>query len=161
MSRILKKHEKASELMPKPIIKSSNNSIGVIYFGGSDYSMIEALDNLYNESYWVSRSYQHRLHKSQIPMLHVTGWYDGTLGGSLQNFPNMRQNGNPKTRNAQYLIIGPWRHWVESDAKNTKIGDIDFSDASKMDLQEIYRKWFDYHIAGKKNEVEKLSLIHI
>ena len=49
MSRILKKHEKASELMPKPIIKSSNNSIGVIYFGGSDYSMIEALDNLYNE----------------------------------------------------------------------------------------------------------------
>ena len=119
------------------------------------------LDNLYNESYWVSRSYQHRLHKSQIPMLHVTGWYDGTLGGSLQNFPNMRQNGNPKTRNEQYLIIGPWRHWVESDAKNTKIGDIDFSDASKMDLQEIYRKWFDYHIAGKKNEVEKWPQVRL
>tara|TARA_B100001996_G_scaffold358349_1_gene322863 strand:- start:2615 stop:3283 length:669 start_codon:yes stop_codon:yes gene_type:complete len=46
MSRILKKHKTASKLMPKPIIKSSNNSIGVIYFGGSDYSMIEALDIL-------------------------------------------------------------------------------------------------------------------
>ena len=48
------------------------------------------LDNLFNESYWMPHSYQHRIHKSQIPMLHVTGWYDGTLGGSLQNFPNMK-----------------------------------------------------------------------
>jgi hypothetical protein len=112
------------------------------------------LDNLYNESYWVSHSYQHRLHKSQTPMLHVTGWYDGTLGGSLQNFPNMRQNANPKTRDEQYLIIGPWRHWVESDAKNAKIGDIEFGYASRIDLLEIYRKWFDYHIGGMKNEVE-------
>ena len=46
MKRILKKHKTASKLIPKPIIKSSNNSIGVIYFGGSDYSMIEALDIL-------------------------------------------------------------------------------------------------------------------
>ena len=44
--RILKKHITASELVPKPIIKSSNNSIGIIYFGGADYSMIEALDIL-------------------------------------------------------------------------------------------------------------------
>jgi len=46
LTRILKKHENAAKLVPKPIIRSVNNSKGVIYFGGSDYSMIEALDEL-------------------------------------------------------------------------------------------------------------------
>ena len=46
LTRILKKHENAAKLVPKPIIKSANNSKGVIYFGGSDYSMIESLDEL-------------------------------------------------------------------------------------------------------------------
>ncbi len=46
LTRILKKHENAAKLVPKPIIKSVNNSKGVIYFGGSDYSMIESLDEL-------------------------------------------------------------------------------------------------------------------
>ena len=46
LTRILKKHENAAKLVPKPIIKSVNNSKGVIYFGSSDYSMIEALDEL-------------------------------------------------------------------------------------------------------------------
>jgi len=119
------------------------------------------LDNIYNESYWVSRSYQHRLQNSQTPMLHITGWYDGTLGGTLQNFPNMRQNANPKIRDEQYLIIGPWRHWVESDAKNTKIGDIDFTEASKLDLQEVYRKWFDYHLGERNNEVKDWAHVRL
>ena len=30
-----------------------------------------------------------------------------------------------------------------------------------MDLQEIYRKWFDYHIAGKKNEVEQWPQVRL
>ena len=46
LTRILKKHDNAAKLVPKPIIRSVNNSKGVIYFGGSDYSMIEALDEL-------------------------------------------------------------------------------------------------------------------
>jgi len=46
LTRILKKHTNAAKLVPKPIIKSDNNSKGVIYFGGTDYSMIEALDEL-------------------------------------------------------------------------------------------------------------------
>ena len=33
LTRILKKHTNAAKLVPKPIIKSDNNSKGVIYFG--------------------------------------------------------------------------------------------------------------------------------
>ncbi len=49
LSRILKKHENASQHVPKPVILSNNNSLGVVYFGGSEYSMIESLDYLNSE----------------------------------------------------------------------------------------------------------------
>ena len=49
LSRILKKHENASQNVPKPVILSNNNSLGVVYFGGSEYSMIESLDYLNSE----------------------------------------------------------------------------------------------------------------
>ena len=49
LTRILKKHKTASRLVPKPVIKLENSSTGVIYFGGSDYSMSEALDELSSE----------------------------------------------------------------------------------------------------------------
>ena len=48
------------------------------------------LANLENEEFWKPRSYQPGLPASRVPMLHVTGWYDGTLGGSLENFRAMR-----------------------------------------------------------------------
>ena len=49
LSRILKKHENASQNVPKPVVLSNNNSLGVVYFGGSEYSMIESLDYLNSE----------------------------------------------------------------------------------------------------------------
>ena len=49
LSRILKKHKNASQHVPKPVILSNNNSLGVVYFGGSEYSMIESLDYLNSE----------------------------------------------------------------------------------------------------------------
>ena len=49
LSRILKKHKNASQHVPQPVILSNNNSLGVIYFGGSEYSMIESLDYLNSE----------------------------------------------------------------------------------------------------------------
>ena len=51
MSRLLKKYQTASELVPNPIFAQETNSssIGVIYFGSTDASMREALDQLNQE----------------------------------------------------------------------------------------------------------------
>jgi len=51
LSRLLKKYQTASELVPSPIFNQSknNSSIGVIYFGSTDCSMQEALDKLNEE----------------------------------------------------------------------------------------------------------------
>ena len=51
LSRLTKKFQTASSTVPAPIFnqEASTNSIGVIYFGSTDCSMQEALDNLKNE----------------------------------------------------------------------------------------------------------------
>ena len=51
LSRLLKKYQTASELVPNPIFKQETNtsSTGVIYYGSTEASMQEALDLLHEE----------------------------------------------------------------------------------------------------------------
>lgn len=106
------------------------------------------LAHLEDPGYWRARSYQHRLPQSKIPMLHVTGWYDGTLGGSLENFVTMRTRGSAEARPHQYLVVGPWRHWVAADSRKTRLGAIEFGEASRVDLPALSSAWFDHYLRG-------------
>ena len=51
LSRLLKKYQTASELVPNPVFKQETNtsSIGIIYYGSTEASMQEALDQLHEE----------------------------------------------------------------------------------------------------------------
>ncbi len=110
------------------------------------------LANLENAAYWAARSYQRRLPESRVPMFHLTGWYDGTLGGSLENFATMRTKAAPAARENQYLMIGPWRHWVDSDSRGTVIGGMDFGSAAVVDTRRQYELWFARYLKREANE---------
>lgn len=45
-----------------------------------------------------------------VRALHVAGWYDVFLGGSLRAFRGYDDNGTKRARDHQALIIGPWTH---------------------------------------------------
>ena len=51
LSRLTKKYQTASELVPTPVFKQQTNSssLGVIYYGSTEASMQEALDRLHEE----------------------------------------------------------------------------------------------------------------
>jgi len=51
LSRLLKKYQTASELVPNPVFKQETNtsSIGIIYYGSTEASMQEALDQLHEK----------------------------------------------------------------------------------------------------------------
>lgn len=115
----------------------------------------DSLANLHNQEFWEGRSYQHRIHKSRSPMLHISGWYDGTLGGSLQNFEIMREQADSVTQRNQYLVIGPWRHWVDDDSKNSSLGAVDFGEASKLNLNDLRQEWFEHYLRGDATEGPK------
>ncbi len=77
----------------------------------------------------------------RIPMLHIGGWFDPYLNGTLRLFQrNLSANDAP-----QHLIIGPWAHlpW------GRKAGTIDFGPDAVSDCDRSQVRWFDYWLKGK------------
>jgi putative CocE/NonD family hydrolase len=74
-------------------------------------------------SYWPTVSYRERRGEIATPALHVGGWFDLFLGGTIDNFTTLRnQASNPRAREGQRLIIGPWQHIDQSGT----VGDLSF-----------------------------------
>lgn len=78
-----------------------------------------------------------------LPMLHIGGWYDVFLNGTIRNFQAMRTRGNAR----QHLLIGPWTHGNVSQVA----GDIDFGFAAsgafvdlRADLMSMQLSFFDH-----------------
>ena len=78
---------------------------------------------------------------ADIAMLHVGGWYDIFLRGTVQNFVELSE----RKRSAIELLIGPWSH---SGNARSYAGDVDFgSDAAIEDFFiDFQRRWFDRHL---------------
>jgi len=74
-------------------------------------------------TYWPSVSYGARRDGVAVPGLHVGGWFDLFLGGTIDNFVTLRAGAaNERARQGQRLIIGPWQHIDQSGT----IGDLSF-----------------------------------
>lgn len=56
-------------------------------------------------AYWAAMSYRQRRSAARVPALHVGGWFDLFLSGTLENFRDMAAHGPH-----QHLIVGPWVH---------------------------------------------------
>jgi putative CocE/NonD family hydrolase len=76
-----------------------------------------------------------------IPALHIGGWYDPLLGGTLACYRASSDAVAP-----QRLTIGPWAHIPWS----RHVGERDFGPdaASDIDVQQV--AWFDHWLKGTK-----------
>ena len=90
-----------------------------------------------------------------IPILHITGYYDGDQPGALHYYENIVKHG-PKPEQ-QYLIMGPWDHAGTRFPKRYLRG-VDFTKESEMDMKYVHLEWFDYWLKGIKNKVKKWPL---
>src|SRR5580692_4810252 len=73
--------------------------------------------------YWEQLDLNNSVNRINVPALHVSGWYDIFLGGSIENFLALSQHAaTAKAREHQYLIAGPWIHIPWGD----RIGTADF-----------------------------------
>ena len=58
--------------------------------------------------YWTSLDVSQRLDKIRVPALHISGWYDMFLRGSVDGFLALRKSaGSEFAREHQYLLAGP------------------------------------------------------
>lgn len=101
------------------------------------------------DEWWKQLSYQTRFNEIDLPVLHISGWYDDEQIGTPLNFIGMTNAGKSEfARRSQRLIMGPWPHRVN---QSTKLGPLDFGLQSLIDLQGEQLKFFDYWLKQQDN----------
>ena len=86
---------------------------------------------------------------ADIPMIHVSGWYDSYCGGTIQNYLGLSR----RLKSPVHLLIGPWTH-----GGNTRsyAGEVEFgAQAGLSDFhREFHLRWFDRFLKGEKTREE-------
>lgn len=94
------------------------------------------------DDFWRRWSIDEDYSRIEVPVLHVAGWYDIFLSGSVKNYVGMRAGaGNERARANQRLLIGPWYHipW-------RVLGGAEHDLASPYAFDEWQVDWFDRHL---------------
>lgn len=82
--------------------------------------------------------YQGRFAELDLPVLHISGWYDDEQIGTPLNFRGMVAES--KAPGKQAMLMGPWGHAVNA---GTKLGEVDFGPDSHIDLDGYTARWID------------------
>ena len=78
-----------------------------------------------------------------IPILTITGHYDGDQAGAMTFYRRHMQYGTESAKARHYLIIGPWDHAGTRTPKR-EVGGLTFGEASMLDLNELHKQWYDW-----------------
>ncbi len=73
-----------------------------------------------------------------VPALHIGGWYDLLLAGTLSCHAELARRAN------QALVIGPWVHIPWS----RRVGARDFGPEAASDIDALQIRWFDHWLKG-------------
>jgi putative CocE/NonD family hydrolase len=89
--------------------------------------------------FWARISPKTHLAGVDLPMLHIGGWFDGMLTGTLGCYRAMAG-----ARAPQLLRVGPWVHipWSRT------VGDVDFGAEADSDIDLLQLRWFDHWLKG-------------
>jgi putative CocE/NonD family hydrolase len=91
--------------------------------------------------YWAGQDISTRYERIVVPALHMAGWFDTYLDGSIAAYLALRERaGTGFARENQYLIAGPWVHIPWGD----RAGEADFGDAANVNMDEILLRWFKH-----------------
>jgi len=93
------------------------------------------------DEYWHRLSPQRSLQDVDLPMLHIGGWFDTYLRGTLRLYREMAA----RSQFFQQLWVGPWAHlpW------GRRVGAIDFGTAANNPIDRLQIRWFDHFLKGK------------
>jgi putative CocE/NonD family hydrolase len=85
------------------------------------------LEHEQRDAYWQGLSYAAGRSRVTTPAVHVGGWFDLFLGGTLDNYQTLRRAAaTDRARRNQWLVIGPWTH---ADQSGTA-GELSFGPAA-------------------------------
>jgi putative CocE/NonD family hydrolase len=96
-----------------------------------------------------------------IPILHLGGWYDVFLNGTIHDWQEIRSARSTSPSAApQWLVLGPWDHESTTDETH-RIGQSDIGDKSATTQWDVRQAFFDYCLKGMETELTTEPKVHI
>lgn len=92
-------------------------------------------------AYWEQMDISANVAAIRVPALHLSGWYDTYLKGSLDGFLALRAHaGSAHAREHQYLLAGPWVHIPWGD----RIGAHFLGEEAAFDTDALLLRWLNH-----------------
>lgn len=85
--------------------------------------------------------------KISVPILTITGHYDGDQPGAFTYYKRHMEYGTAEAKAKHYLIIGPWDH-AGTRTPKAEVGGLKFGAASVLDLNKLHTEWYDWAMKG-------------
>jgi len=106
-----------------------------------------------DDEYWRKLSPKYFIEKIDLPMLHIGGWFDPYLRGTLNLYKYMAAN----SQLPQHLVVGPWGHlpW------GRKVGSIDYGSEAVSQIDSLQIQWFDRFLKDKDNGILKEKSVQL
>ena len=82
-----------------------------------------------------------------IPILTITGHYDGDQPGAFTFYKRHMKYGTAEAKANHYLIVGPWDH-AGTRTPRAEVGGLKFGEASVLDLNKLHTEWYDWAMKG-------------
>jgi uncharacterized protein len=108
------------------------------------------------DSVWQSLAISPEQYRAiHVPILSITGSYDGDQGGAFAYYRSHMKYGTEKAKAQHYLIVGPWDHAGTRTPKKD-VGGLTFGDASLLDMNKLHTDWYDWTLkSGPRPEFLK------
>lgn len=109
------------------------------------------------QRFWNDLDISTRAHTIRIPALHISGWYDTYLEGSIRGYLALRQGaGTAFARDHQYLLAGPWVHipW------GNRVGDRYLGPEAVVDTDGLLLRWFNHWLRGSGEFAKEPRISH-
>ena len=114
-----------------------------------------------SDDYWNRWKIEDHYPHITTPALHIGGWHDIFLLGTLRNYVGMREQAEDATaRGGQRLIVGPWHHGPFGEISGEFFFGLGAAGPA-IDTDGIHLRWFDYWLKGEQNDTEKESPVRI
>jgi hypothetical protein len=121
------------------------------------YYLDEATRSDYDE-HWGTLGMQWEKYYAQtadVPMMHIGGWYDIYLRGTIENWRRL----SALKKSPMRLVIGPWTHHGDTASY---AGDVEFGAGAAIEDfdTDFHLRWFDYYLKGIRTSVAAQAPVH-
>jgi hypothetical protein len=111
------------------------------------------LDHAQQDEYWENLSPGRYLDNIDMPMLHIGGWFDTYMRGTLRFYREMAG----RSQFSQHLWVGPWAHlpW------GRKVGAVDYGAEAVNPIDRLQIRWFDQFLKGVDTGLLNEKPVHL